>query len=95
MIELGLQKAVDILLSENLYDDPRASIIAYGLYEILFSRGKIFQARDLIRQTWKNEERLLGKCNSMTICSMMAAGKCAIELGDFVEAEETVVGITR
>jgi tetratricopeptide (TPR) repeat protein len=84
MIELAFKAALDIL--ENLSFDPRTRIIAYGLYETLFSRGNFFQARELIRETWRKEELHLGKRHTLTIWSMMAVGQCSIELGDFPEA---------
>lgn len=86
MIELAFKEALDTLLSENLSFDPRIRIIEYGLYETLFSQRNFFQARELIRETWRAEERHLGKRHTLTIWSMMAVGQCSIELGDFPEA---------
>jgi hypothetical protein len=90
MIEVGLNKALEILISENLGFDPRTRIVSYGLYESLFSKGKISQARELFRELHRKEVLLLGKQNIRTICSMMDVAKCAIMLGDFVEAEKAV-----
>jgi hypothetical protein len=90
MIELGLQAALGILQLESLSFDPRLRILEYGLYETLFSRGKFFQAQQLIRETWRKEEHLLGKRHTLTIWSMMAVGRCAIELGNSWEADRIV-----
>ena len=90
MIELGLQAALGILQLENLSFDPRSRLLEYCLYESLFSRGKFFQAQQLIRETWRKEEILLGKRHTLTIWSMMAVGRCAVELGDSWEADGIV-----
>ncbi len=87
LIELGLQKAADMLQAENLAFDPRTRITAYGSSEILFSRGKFSQARSLLQKSWEREEVLLGKPNAMAICSMMAIAKCDVLQGDYVQAE--------
>jgi Clr5 domain len=90
MIELCFQAALGILKLENMSCDPRTRILEYGLYETLLSRGQFLQARQLIRETWKKEELLLGERHSLTVWSMMAVGRCAIELGDLQEADEIV-----
>jgi hypothetical protein len=90
MIELVLQAALGILQLESLSFDPRSRILEYGLYETLFSRSKFIQAQQLIRETWRKEEHLLGKQHTLTIWSMMAVGRCAVELDDSSEADRIV-----